>query len=208
MKCALHSEKLFISIALHNFFLPTFCSRTSACNFFCVWSTNPCALAAITEHANYYSRFAMLHRALILYKDKQFAKKVPQFHALTKKVLYCWNSCLTLWLFYPPPPPECVLRYLDKINCYTFKLQVQFPPFVLEKLYCYSGGRPERQALFTAIFQVLSGRKGTVRHTLEGEMGKTLILLYPDTSAHILYSILPSFTGTSTSIAVAFRTLS
>lgn len=115
MKCALHSEKLFISIALHNFFLPTFCSRTSACNFFCVWSTNPCALAVITEHANHYPRFAMLHRALILYKDKQFAKKVPQFQALTKKVLYCWNSCLTLWLFYPPPPPpECVRRYSDK----------------------------------------------------------------------------------------------
>lgn len=114
----------------------------------------------------------------------------------------------TVTVLPPPPPPECVRRYLDKINCYTFKLQVQFPPFVLEKLYCYSGGRPERQALFTAIFQVLSGRKGTVRHTLEGEMGKTLILLYPDTSAHILYSILPSFTGTSTSIAVAFRTLS
>lgn len=95
----------------------------------------------------------------------------------------------------PPPPPECVRRYLDKINCYTFKLQVQFPPFVLENCIAIVEEGPKGKRYLLRFFQVLSGRKGTVRHTLEGEMGKTLILLYPDISAHILYIILPSLPG-------------
>ena len=66
----------------------------------------------------------------------------------------------TVTVLPPPPPPECVRRYSDKtvITLTLSSFQVQFPPFVLEKLYCYSGGRPERQALFTAIF---SGTKWT-----------------------------------------------
>lgn len=40
----------------------------------------------------------------------------------------------TVTVLPPPPPLECVRRYSDKtvITKYTFKLQVQFPPFVFE----------------------------------------------------------------------------